>query len=246
MKTPTDAPHEHPLTAPRVLVVGATASIGPSVVQAFMEAGYAVTGTARTCAPTDDPPPLCPMAPLDLTDAASIDAFVSHHLAPLAPLNVVVMLAGILPGRSLKDYSDDTMDRVMSTNFTGQARLIQRLLPHLAAQAHVIMVSSISGERGSFDPIYAASKAAQIAFVKSMATWLAPGIRFNALAPALIEDSTMHDAMSAERRAHHRAQSPTGRLSTKEEIAGVVVDMCGKHWRNLNGQVIRINGGLHV
>lgn len=246
MKTPTDAPQNHMSKGPHVLVVGATASIGPSVVQAFMDAGYAVTGTARTLSPAENPQPLCPMTPLDLTDTASIDEFASACLSHLAPPDIVVMLAGILPGQSLKDYRDEAMDLVMTTNFTGQARLIQRLMPHLAAQAHVIMVSSISGERGSFDPIYAASKAAQIAFVKSMATWLAPDIRFNALAPALIEDSAMHDAMSADRRAHHRSQSPTGRLSTKQEIAGVLVDMCGAHWRNLNGQVIRINGGLHV
>ena len=157
-----------------------------------------------------------------------------------------VVAAGILPGKALRDYSDQMMHEVMQTNFTGQASLIQRLLPTLLDDAHVLMMSSISGERGSFDPIYAASKAAQIAFVKSMASWLAPKVRFNAIAPALIEGSTMFDAMAPERRAYHRDQSPTKRLTSTSELAGVIVDLCGPAWRNLNGQVIRINGGVHV
>lgn len=246
MKTPTDPVVKGPLLGQHALVVGASSSIGPDVVQAFQQAGCKVTGTARAPATTSEANHPESTHVLDLADRASIDDFVAAHVSTQTPLDIVVMLAGLLPGQALKDYHDDTMDAVMTCNFTGQARLIQRLLPHLAPRSHVIMVSSISGERGSFDPIYAASKAAQIAFVKSMATWLAPAVRFNALAPALIEDSTMHDAMSDERRAHHRSQSPTGRLTTKAEIAGVLVDLCGPHWCNLNGQVIRINGGLHV
>jgi len=123
---------------------------------------------------------------------------------------------------------------------------LRRLLPHFSPGGHVIFVSSISGERGSFDPIYAASKAAQIAFIKSLATWLAPTLRVNAIAPALIADSSMFRSMAPERRQHHVSQTPTKRLTTKEEIAGVIVSLCEPAWDNLNGQVIRINGGTHV
>jgi NAD(P)-dependent dehydrogenase (short-subunit alcohol dehydrogenase family) len=52
--------------------------------------------------------------------------------------------------------------------------------------------------------------------------------------------------MAPQRRVYHRAQSPTKRLTTAAELAGVIVDLCGPNWRNLNGQVIRINGGVHV
>ena len=108
------------------------------------------------------------------------------------------------------------------------------------------MLSSISGDRGSFDPIYAASKAALMAFVKSLAVWHAPGLRVNALAPALIDHSPMFEAMTPERRAHHLATTPTQRLTTPNEVADVIVNLCEPAWANLNGQVIRLNGGAHV
>jgi len=185
-------------------------------------------------------------ASLDLLSTDSLDAFARDVVPAFGRLDVVLFLASILPGTSLAAYTDELMQEVMTVNFTAQAALLRRLLPHFAPAAQVLMISSVSGERGSFDPIYAASKSAQIAFVKSLATWLAPGIRVNAIAPALIENSGMYNDMAPERRAHHVAQTPTKRLTTMEEIAGIVVDLCGPAWSNLNGQVIRIDGGAYV
>ena len=167
-------------------------------------------------------------------------------LPSFGALDVAVFLAGILPGKALAAYDDALMQQVMSSNFTAQAALLRRLLPHFNPGAQVWMLSSISGDRGSFDPIYAASKAALVAFVKSLATWLAPGLRVNALAPALIEGSAMFEAMAPGRRSHHLASTPTGRLCTPAELAAVIVNLCEPTWANLNGQVIRINGGAHV
>lgn len=246
MKTLTDATPAAPtLAGQRVLVVGASSSVGPELMAALLARGATVMATSRSGEGLAADDGVTPVA-LDLGQASSIDAFAARVAREGWQFSAVVFLAGILPGKALRDYSDQMMHEVMQTNFTGQASLVQRLLPTLLDDAHVLMMSSISGERGSFDPIYAASKAAQIAFVKSMASWLAPKVRFNAIAPALIEGSTMFDAMAPERRAYHRDQSPTKRLTTKSELAGVIVDLCGPAWRNLNGQVIRINGGVHV
>lgn len=246
MKTPTEASQATPTLADqRVLVVGASASVGPALVSALLAHGANVVATSRTGVGLPEAVAVTPEA-LDLAHLPSLDAFIDKVALQGWRFDVVVMLAGILPGKALHDYTDQMMQDVMQSNFMGQASLIRRLLPMLNDEAQVVMMSSISGERGSFDPIYAASKAAQIAFVKSMASWLAPKVRFNAIAPALIEGSTMFDAMAPERRAYHREQSPTKRLTTAAELAGVIVDLCGPSWKNLNGQVIRINGGVHV
>lgn len=205
-----------------------------------------VLGTSRSVPTGDRDHRLISYAALDLSREESLELFSNGTVPAFGKLDVVVFLAGILPGKSLAAYEDALMNEVMSVNFTAQAALLRRLLPHLGDNAQVLLMSSISAERGSFDPIYSASKAAQIAFVKSLATWLAPGIRVNAIAPGLIQDSSMFHAMTPERQAHHAAQTPTKRLTTIDEIAGIVVDLCGPAWANLNGQVIRINGGAHV
>jgi NAD(P)-dependent dehydrogenase (short-subunit alcohol dehydrogenase family) len=56
----------------------------------------------------------------------------------------------------------------------------------------------------------------------------------------------MYEAMTPERRAHHLEQTPTQRFTTMSEIANIVVDLCSPAWKNLNGQVISVNGGMYV
>lgn len=229
----------------RVLVVGASASFGCELVTRFVAQGAQVLATTRSGTLTDAPE-AARVEALDLLDSASLDRLADSVVPSFGALDVAVFLAGILPGKPLAAYDDALMDDVMRSNFTAQAALLRRLLPRFNHGAQVWMLSSISGDRGSFDPVYAASKAALVAFVKSLATWLAPALRVNALAPALIEDSAMFEAMTPERRAHHLATTPTGRLTTPAEIAAVIVNLCEPAWANLNGQVIRLNGGAHV
>ena len=244
MKTPTERAADD--AAPRrVLVVGASASLGPDLVEGFCALGNAVLATTRSGALAGARDTVR-VESLDLLDTASLDRLAGRVLPSFGALDVAVFLAGILPGKALAAYDDALMQQVMSSNFTAQAALLRRLLPHFNPGAQVWMLSSISGDRGSFDPIYAASKAALVAFVKSLATWLAPGLRVNALSPALIEGSAMFEAMAPGRRSHHLASTPTGRLCTPAELAAVIVNLCEPTWANLNGQVIRINGGAHV
>lgn len=234
------------LSNKKILIVGAATSIGQTVVDGFLARGATVLATINRQHPATLDQPGVTVVPLDLQDPGTMERLCRENLPAFGALDVVVFLSGLLPGKALSAYDDELMQDVMTVNFTGQAALLRRLLPHLAEGSVVLMVSSISGERGSFDPIYAAAKAAQIGLVKSLATWLAPKVRVNAIAPALIEGSTMFDAMQPERRAHHLKQTPSGRLTTKEDVAGVIHSLCEPAWSNVNGQVIRINGGAHV
>lgn len=134
----------------------------------------------------------------------------------------------------------------MSINFSGQAKVLLRLLPLFTSRSCVLMCSSISAHRGSYDPIYAASKGALLSLVKSLATSLPPGARINAIAPGLIQDSTMFEAMSPERQEHHRNQVPSKQLLRKQDLAEIIFDLCQDHWAHLNGACIDLNGGQHV
>jgi 3-oxoacyl-[acyl-carrier protein] reductase len=234
------------LLGKNILVVGAATSIGQTIIDCFLSRGANVLATVHKHRPKSLDKAGITVAELDLLDFASLEQFSYSVASAFGSIDVVIFLSGVLPGKSLVAYDNTLMHQVMMVNFTGQAALMRHLIPYLADGALVLMVSSISAERGSFDPIYAAAKAAQIAFVKSLATWLSPKIRFNAVAPGLIENSTMFDEMAPERRSHHLRQTPTGRLTTNDDIAGVIINLCEPAWSNVNGQVIRINGGAFV
>jgi 3-oxoacyl-[acyl-carrier protein] reductase len=53
----------------------------------------------------------------------------------------------------------------------------------------------------------------------------------------------MYRAMTEERRRHHRERSPTGALLSIPDLARIIADLTGPHFRHLNGAVIPLDGG---
>lgn len=228
-----------------VLIVGASSSIGSEISKLFRSASMRVITTYASTTP-DKASRREDELLLDLRDNGSIDT-CAQKLKELAPrIDIAIFLAGILPGKSLDAYEFAEIDEVMAVNFNGQAKLIMRMLPLLTAKSRLLLFSSISAQRGSFDPIYAASKGALLSLVKSLATALPSGARINSIAPGLIQDSAMFQGMTPERQAHHRNQVPSKQLLRQQDLAKIVFDLCQDHWAHLNGACIDLNGGQHV
>lgn len=228
-----------------VLIVGASSSIGSEISKLFRSSSMRVITTFASTSLNKADKQEDELF-LDLRDNGSIEAF-AQKLNELTPrIDIAIFLAGILPGKSLGEYEFAEIDEVMAVNFNGQAKLLMRMLPLLTTRTRIIMFSSISAQRGSFDPIYAASKGALLSLVKSLATALPPGARINAIAPGLIQDSAMFQGMTPERQTHHRNQVPSKQLLRQQDLAKIVFDLCQDHWAHLNGACIDINGGQYV
>lgn len=228
----------------RALVVGGSSAIGRAIVEELASRGAEVLATYHRHPPGEPGP--ATWRQLDVTSQDAISGFATEVAGSGRPMDVVVVVAGLLPGEPLQHYDLQAIDEVMRVNFGGPASLLAQLLPSLADPSCIVMFSSVSGERGSFDPVYAASKGAIISFVKSLATRLAPRTRCIAVAPGLVEGTGMFEAMQPARREFHRDATPLGRLITPEEIARIVCDLTRDHWAHANGSCIRINGGAYV
>jgi 3-oxoacyl-[acyl-carrier protein] reductase len=227
------------------LVVGGTSAVGIAIVRQFRLAGDVVIATY--CNGVVDPSDTSSTwTQLDLANDASIEQLKHWLTGNGTRLDKVIFVAGVLPGKSLEDYSVMEMDSAMDINFLGQAKCLKAVLPFMNSPSQIIMMSSISGERGSYDPIYAASKGAVIAFVKSLATWLPPKIRCLAVAPGAIAGSGMYLSLSPESQLAHRERTPIKELITADNLARIVLDLTRNHWAHANGSCVRINGGVYV
>jgi 3-oxoacyl-[acyl-carrier protein] reductase len=227
-----------------VVIVGASSSIGSAVASRFSKASRVIaTYASRKPEVVDVGTDACH---LDLRDELSITHFVDQLKTISLGVDVLIFLSGIVPGKDLKGYSFEEVDDVMAVNFSGQAKLLMKMLPMLTGRSRLLMLSSISAQRGSFDPIYAASKGALLSFVKSVCTQLPPGARINALAPGLIQDSAMFIEMASQRQEFHRKQVPSQQLLDIPALADIIFDICQPHWSHLNGACIDLNGGQYV
>jgi 3-oxoacyl-[acyl-carrier protein] reductase len=227
-----------------ILVIGSSSSIGVELLTKFRANNSFIIGTFNTLHNHGTNENEIYLS-LDLRSDESILNFVNKVGSLITHIDTIVFLSGVLPGKNLNEYSLNELENVISVNFSGQVKLIKGLLPLLDSKSHIIMISSISAQRGSYDPIYSASKGAILSFVKAMAS-VSVGFRINALAPGLIEDSAMFFQMSKERREYHRQQAFNRQLLNISDLASIIFDLSRKHWKHLNGACIDLNGGQYL
>ncbi|BCD98326.1 SDR family NAD(P)-dependent oxidoreductase [Marinagarivorans cellulosilyticus] len=227
------------------LVLGCSSIVGLSVADRLLSEGWKVYGTFGRREVAIKHPSFLALH-LNVESSASISNFTEEMFNRGVQLDLVVGLIGVLPGKSLQDYDENDLARIIDINFTSTAKLLKRLETQFCMGSSIVLMSSISSERGSYDPIYAASKGAVNAFVKSLATWLAPKVRVNAIAPSLIESTVMFDEMLPERRELQLTQCPMKQFLSPEDLARIIVDIEQPHWAHLNGVVLKLNGGIYV
>lgn len=196
------------------LVTGATGGIGRATAIALARTGEyhlalhcnsateekleAVEGEARA-ALADPAGTRLTWHRADLSQYAEVRRLHGEVVAATGHVDVLFNNAGTTGGasgsRSLADVPIDVFEATWRTN-TGSAILLTQLcLPHMEAQGfgRVIFNSSVAGLTGGVvGPHYASSKSAMHGFVHWLASNVAKkGVTVNAVAPALIADTTM-------------------------------------------------------
>lgn len=227
-----------------IIIVGGSSSIGNSIISRFHSSSNRIIASYFSRQRIKSRKNVHPLK-LDLKSNKSVGNFIKEVQAIVSHVDTAIFLAGILPGKNLKEYKLTDIEKVITINFTGQAKVIKGLLPLFDSDSQIIMLSSISAQRGSYDPIYAASKGAILSFVKSLAVGLG-GVRVNAIAPGLIVDSTMYQGMPADRREFHRQQTPRKELLRMSDLSDIICDISKSHWKHLNGACIDLNAGQYV
>lgn len=99
-----------------------------------------------------------------------------------------------------------------------------------------------TGMEGDSGQLFAAAKAAIMAFSKSLALTLAPEVRVNCLAPGWIRTAWGEHA-SAVWQERVRRETPLGRWGTPEDVARTARWLVSPAAAFITGQIIRINGG---
>lgn len=226
----------------KLLIIGGSSSLGKDIIDKFISKDWYVIATYNFN--KLNPQKNLITKKLNLLSHESLDLFIKY-LRKNTAIDYVLFLPSILNGKKLEHYSLRDVDDCMNVNFNTQAYLLGQILLSLSKKCSILFVSSISGEKGSFDPIYAASKGAQISFVKSISKSLAPNFRVNVLSPSLIKDSNMYFQMDKSIRRKHLLSNPMKSLVDKVDIAEIVYDLSKNHWKHLNGQVISVNGGIY-
>ncbi|MEU9796067.1 SDR family oxidoreductase [Streptomyces sparsogenes] len=110
----------------------------------------------------------------------------------------------------------------------------------------VVNMASVAGLSTSpFIAAYGVSKAAMINLTAQLAREFAPGVRVNAIAPAVVK-TKFAAALYEGREEEAAAAYPLGRLGVPEDIGGVAAFLTSDHAAWITGQTLVVDGGIFL
>ncbi len=156
---------------------------------------------------------------LDLLDKASITKLV-EDLAE-ERFDLIYIFSGAVSELDVAICSIDETIEYYGAFAAGLNFLMGRLQQNLKDTGTLIFISSRAAHRPSYDEHYSAVKASSEAFLKSIASKHQKK-RFIVLAPSLIRDTNMYNAMSKETISKHLARTSDSLLTLKEAILTLI------------------------
>lgn len=236
------------------IVTGASRGIGRAVALKLAVDGFAITvnyagNTERanaTVAEIEAAGGRALAVQGDVADAPAVEHLFAATREAFGRLDVVVNSAGVMQMANITTANLEAFDRTLSTNLRGSWLVMAKAAEQLEAGGRIIALSSsVLGKSFPGYGAYIASKAGVEGLVKVLANELrGREITVNAVAPGPVATEFFFAGKSEEQVAQIAAMSPFERLGQPEEIADAVAFLAGSQGRWINGQILRVNGGM--
>jgi NAD(P)-dependent dehydrogenase (short-subunit alcohol dehydrogenase family) len=250
----TSADHGRRFAGRVAVVTGASRGIGLAVAERFVAEG------ARVCITARKPDPLAEaVAHLggdDVALAVAGAADDAEHRAEAVAMavdrfgrvDVLVNNTGINPvyGK-LTDLDESAARKIMDVNVLAALGWVGAALgaglgsDGAGAIVNVASIAGLSPAPGI--AWYGASKSALIGLTMQLAAELAPSVRVNAVAPAVVK-TRFAAALYEGREAETNARYPLGRLGVPEDVAAAVAFLASPDASWITGQTLVLDGGV--
>ena len=227
----------------KVLVTGATGSIGKAIVEEFSQKGYFVYIHYNSNKSKAE-------ALLNSIDSGEIIGFNMNHKEEIVQalesieVDVLVNNAGIIKDSLFFFMEDEAWEDVIATNLNAPfyiTKLISKSMMRnkKGSIVNIASISALNGNAGQAN--YAASKGGIIAFTKTLAIELGRyNIRVNALAPGIIESEMIENLPN---KKELKNMIPLKRFGRAEEVAKCAY-FIGHDATYVSGEVLNISGAM--
>ena len=189
--------------------------------------------------------------PMDISDEAAVADGLAGLAAAWRGIDILVNNAGILTNNKAAATSAGEWRNVLAVNLDGAFYLSKACLPAMRAQGwgRIINICSLAMKTGGLTAgtAYTTSKSALGGLTFSLARETArDGITVNGIAPAYVLTPMVTEQLTQSQRDQLLAQIPVGRFCEASEVAHVAAFLASAESGFITGEIIDINGGLHL
>lgn len=184
----------------------------------------------------------------DVSGSAEVARMIDEIESELGGVDVLVNNAGPFSKTPFIEMGEEEWDQVLDSNLKASYLCAAAVAPGMRARGwgRIINISAVSAYVRNRS-IYGLSKAAVHTLTESLAIELGPEVTVNAVAPGQIAESLEEmsgiDPGWAEEVA---SRTPLRRLVTREEVAEMIVAVCGEQFDTVTGHVLPMDGGLRL
>jgi 3-oxoacyl-[acyl-carrier protein] reductase len=237
------------------LVVGGTRGIGRAISEAFLKAGAKVIATylsndeeaERFKQANENYVDLLDIHKFDVTDYEAVKNFYKKVETKHGDFEILVISSGIRSDSIVGMMTVEDWNSVIDTNLTGTFNLSKLAVQSMMGKRYgrIITLTSPIGKLGfAGQANYAASKAGQVAFTRSLSKEVASRkITVNCVSPGFIDTDFIGDLPEEQRKAY-KDQIPLKRFGAPEDVIHPVLFLASKEASYITGSVLEVTGGL--
>lgn len=234
-----------------VIVTGASGGIGFEIAKSYVERGYNVVGNALNIEGLQKAHHALNNAENfhylagDISKKETVDELFNYTKQHFSKVDIVINNAGIFIGKSVTDYTDTDIDKMIDINLRSFIYISQAVVKHMSKSGGklVAITAALAIQPNTKQPalLPILTKSGLNGAIRGLALELAPhNIQVNAVAPGLIE-TPMHGDTNEELKNILKGMSPMHKVGIPKDIANAVLYLTDSEF--VTGTVMPVDGG---
>ena len=194
----------------------------------------------------------------DMSKPADIKQMVADCKAQLGSVDILVNNAGIQFTAPVEEFPEEKWDAIIAINLSASFHSIKAAIPLMRGQnfGRIINIASVHGLVASTNKsAYVAAKHGIVGLTKVVALETAEtNITVNAICPAWVHTPLVQKQIEDKAKAQNISieeatakllgeKQPNKRFIKPENIAAMIVFLCGENGNSMTGEIITMDGG---